>query len=72
VQDPSFNPLSSVAGCFAIEDIERTNTAMIVVGQATKGLSAKIDLLGLPFVVYNQGSIVYLEISTLLCMVYPR
>jgi len=62
----SANPLSCAAGFFAIEEMERTNAAVIA-GQAgdrlTKGLQSIIDRLGLPFVAYNQGSIVHLETS---------
>jgi glutamate-1-semialdehyde 2,1-aminomutase len=62
----SANPLSCAAGYFAIEEMERTNAAALA-GQAgdrlTRGLKAIIERLGLPFVVYNQGSIVHLETS---------
>ncbi|HEX2907514.1 MAG TPA: hypothetical protein VHO69_11670, partial [Phototrophicaceae bacterium] len=54
------------AGYFAIEEMERTNAAVIA-GQAgdrmTAGLQAIVERLKLPFVVYNQGSIVHLETS---------
>ncbi len=44
--------------------MERTN-APVIAGQAgdrlTRGLQAMIDKYSLPFVVYNQGSIVHLE-----------
>jgi glutamate-1-semialdehyde 2,1-aminomutase len=62
----SANPLSCVAGYYAIEEIERTN-APVIAGQAgdrlTKGLQAIIKKYDLPFVAYNQGSIVHLETS---------
>lgn len=62
----SANPLSCVAGYHAIKEMERTNAA-VVAGRAgdrlTKGLQEIIDRLDLPFVVYNQGSIVHLETS---------
>src|SRR5512133_1070281 len=62
----SANPLSCVAGYHALLEMERTNAAVIA-GQAgdrlTKGLNAMITKYGLPFVAYNQGSIVHLETS---------
>ncbi|MCK6576733.1 MAG: aminotransferase class III-fold pyridoxal phosphate-dependent enzyme [Anaerolineae bacterium] len=62
----SANPLSCAAGYFAIEAMETTNAAVIA-GQAgdrlTRGLQAIIERLNLPFVAYNQGSIVHLETS---------
>jgi glutamate-1-semialdehyde 2,1-aminomutase len=62
----SANPLSCVAGYHALLEMERTNAAVIA-GRAgdrlTHGLQAIVDKYGLPFVVYNQGSIVHLETS---------
>ncbi len=62
----SANPLSCVAGYYAIEEMARTN-APIIAGKAgdrlTKGLQAIIEKYDLPFVAYNQGSIVHLETS---------
>jgi glutamate-1-semialdehyde aminotransferase len=62
----SANPLSCAAGYFALLEMERTN-APVIAGRAgdrlTKGLTDIIDRLGLPFVAYNQGSIVHLETS---------
>lgn len=62
----SANPLSCVAGYYALIEMERTNAAVIA-GQAgdrlTKGLNKIIDKYNLPFVAYNQGSIVHLETS---------
>jgi glutamate-1-semialdehyde 2,1-aminomutase len=62
----SANPLSCAASYFALQEMERTN-APAVAGRAgdrlTKGLQAVIDRLGLPYVAYNQGSIVHLETS---------
>jgi glutamate-1-semialdehyde 2,1-aminomutase len=62
----SANPLSCAAGYFALLEMERTN-APVIAGRAgdrlTKGLTEIIDRLGLPFVAYNQGSIVHLETS---------
>ena len=62
----SANPLSWAAGYFAIEEMERTNTA-VTAGRAgdrlPKGLQEIVDRLRLPFVAYNQGSICHLETS---------
>jgi glutamate-1-semialdehyde 2,1-aminomutase len=62
----SANPLSCVAGYYAIEEMDRTNAA-IIAGRAgdrlTKGLQEIINKYDLPFVAYNQGSIVHLETS---------
>lgn len=62
----SANPLSCVAGYNAILEMERTNAAVIAgrAGDRLKaGLQLIIDKYGLPFVVYNTGSIVHLETS---------
>jgi glutamate-1-semialdehyde 2,1-aminomutase len=60
----SANPLSCVAGYYALLEMERTN-APVLAGRAgdrlTKGLNEIIARSGLPFVAYNQGSIVHLE-----------
>lgn len=62
----SANPLSCVAGYYAIEEMARTN-APVIAGKAgdrlSKGLQAIIQKYDLPFVAYNQGSIVHLETS---------
>jgi glutamate-1-semialdehyde 2,1-aminomutase len=62
----SANPLSCVAGYYALQEMERTN-APVLAGRAgdrlTKGLNEIIEKLNLPFVVFNQGSIVHLETS---------
>ena len=62
----SANPLSCVAGYFALEEMARTN-APVLAGQAgdrlCRGLQAIIDKYHLPFVAFNQGSIVHLETS---------
>lgn len=62
----SANPLSCAAGYFAIEEMARTN-APVVAGRAgdrlARGLQRLIDTRGLPYVVYNTGSIVHLESS---------
>lgn len=58
------NPLSATAGYYAIQEIARTNACEIA-GRAgdrmTNGLKALIQKYKLPFVAYNQGSIVHLE-----------
>ncbi len=58
------NPLSCAAGYFALTEMERTN-APVIAGRAgdrlTRGLQTIIDRRKLPFVAYNQGSIVHLE-----------
>ncbi len=60
------NPLSSAAGYYVIQELERTN-ACEKAGHAgdrlTKGLENIIDDLNLPFVAYNQGAICHLETS---------
>jgi len=62
----SANPLSCVAGYHALLEMEHTN-APVIAGRAgdrlTKGLQAIIEKYGLPFVAFNQGSIVHLETS---------
>ncbi len=58
------NPMSSMAGYLTIQEIERTN-ACVKAGQAgdrlANGLKALVAKHKLPYVVYNQGSIVHLE-----------
>jgi glutamate-1-semialdehyde 2,1-aminomutase len=58
------NPLSAMAGYTAIKEIEK-NDACVKAGLAgdklTAGLKALINKYNLPYVVYNQGSIVHLE-----------
>lgn len=67
----SANPLSCVAGYYAISEMARTN-APVLAGRAgdrlCRGLNAIIDRLGLPYVAYNQGSIVHLQTSAVLLM----
>lgn len=62
----SANPLSCVAGYYALEEMEKTNAAVIA-GKAgdrlTAGLQKIIDKYNLPYVAFNQGSIVHLETS---------
>jgi glutamate-1-semialdehyde 2,1-aminomutase len=60
----SANPLSCAAGYFALLEMERTG-APVLAGRAgdrlTRGLNAIIARRRLPFVAFNQGSIVHLE-----------
>ncbi|HEX8626708.1 MAG TPA: aminotransferase class III-fold pyridoxal phosphate-dependent enzyme [Catenuloplanes sp.] len=67
----SANPLSCAAGYFAIEEMARTN-APVIAGRAgdrlTRGLQRLLDRYGLPYVAYNQGSIVHLECSGVMLM----
>jgi glutamate-1-semialdehyde 2,1-aminomutase len=62
----SANPLSCAAGYYSLLEMERTN-APVIAGCAgdrlTQGLQATISKYDLPFVAYNQGSIVHLETS---------
>ena len=58
------NPLSCLAGCTAIREIERTNACEIAGRMGDRlcdGLKELLDKYALPFVAYNQGSIVHLE-----------
>lgn len=60
----SANPLSCVAGYTAIREIERTNACEAAGRMGDRlcdGLKELIEKYGLPFVAYNQGSIVHLE-----------
>ena len=65
------NPLSCVAGYHSLVEIERRN-APAIAGRAgdrlTAGLSQIIERLGLPYVVYNQGSVVHLQTSGVLLL----
>lgn len=58
------NPISAYAGYCAIQEIERTN-ACVMAGKAgdrlADGLQTLVENYNLPYVVYNQGSIVHLE-----------
>jgi glutamate-1-semialdehyde 2,1-aminomutase len=67
----SANPLSCVAGYFALLEAERTNAAYFA-GRAgdrlRRGLEQIIARLGLPYVVYNMGSIVHLQTSGVLLL----
>lgn len=58
------NPLSAAAGYFTLQEIERTKAcehAGAMGDRLTAGLQAALKRRNLPFVVYNQGSIVHLQ-----------
>ena len=58
------NPLSSLAGYYTIKEIEKTDAcakAGVAGDYLAEGLQRLCDKYQLPFVVYNQGSIVHLE-----------
>lgn len=58
------NPLSCLAGYTAIQEIERTNACEVAGRMGDRlcdGLKELIERYSLPFVAYNQGSIVHLE-----------
>ncbi len=60
------NPLSSAAGYYTILEIEKNNAcekAGLAGDRLTKGLQALIEKYELPYVAYNQGSVVHLETS---------
>ncbi|KAE8753832.1 aminotransferase class III-fold pyridoxal phosphate-dependent enzyme [Paraburkholderia madseniana] len=67
----SANPLSCVAGYYALLEAERVDAAGKA-GRAgdrlRRGLEEIIDRLGLPYVVYNMGSIVHLQTSGVLLL----
>lgn len=67
----SANPLSCVAGYHAILEMERTG-APAIAGRAgdrlTEGLQEIIQRRRLPFVAFNQGSIVHLETSAVMLL----
>ncbi|MBV8124472.1 MAG: aspartate aminotransferase family protein, partial [Paucibacter sp.] len=63
--------LSCAAGYHAISEMARTQ-APVLAGRAgdrlCRGLNEIIDRLGLPYVAYNQGSVVHLQTSAVLLM----
>ncbi|MGD0913774.1 MAG: aminotransferase class III-fold pyridoxal phosphate-dependent enzyme [Terracidiphilus sp.] len=65
------NPLSCAAGYFGVQEMRRTGAA-VMAGRAgdrlRKGLDEIISRLGLPYVTYNQGSIVHLQTSAVMLM----
>jgi glutamate-1-semialdehyde 2,1-aminomutase len=67
----SANPLSCAAGCFAIEEMERTGAAAAATragDRLAQGLEEITHRLGLPFVAYNQGAIVHFQTSAVLLL----
>lgn len=67
----SANPLSCVAGYYALKEMERTNApyhAARAGDRLRKGLEEIIERLALPYVAYNQGSVVHLETSGVLLL----
>ncbi|HSI50618.1 MAG TPA: aminotransferase class III-fold pyridoxal phosphate-dependent enzyme [Ideonella sp.] len=67
----SANPLSCVAGYYALKEAQRCDAAGVA-GRAgdrlRKGLEEIIQRRALPYVVYNMGSIVHLQTSGVLLM----
>ncbi len=67
----SANPLSCVAGYFALKEAQRTDAAGVA-GRAgdrlRQGLEEMIQRRGLPYVTYNMGSIVHLQTSGVLLL----
>ena len=67
----SANPLSCVAGYYALLEAKRTDAAGVA-GRAgdrlRKGLAEIISRRGLPYVTYNMGSIVHLQTSGVLLL----
>lgn len=65
------NPLSCVAGYYSLLEMAKRN-APALAGRAgdrlTAGLSGIVERLGLPYVVYNQGSVVHLQTSGVLLL----
>ncbi|MDP9900854.1 aspartate aminotransferase family protein [Variovorax ginsengisoli] len=65
------NPLSCVAGYYALQEAHRSNAA-VVAGQAgdrlCRGLEEIIRRRRLPYVTYNMGSIVHLQTSGVLLL----
>ncbi|MDR1939704.1 MAG: aminotransferase class III-fold pyridoxal phosphate-dependent enzyme, partial [Clostridiales bacterium] len=60
------NPLSSLAGYVTIKEIEKTNAcekAGLAGDRLTAGIKVLLKKYDLPFVCFNQGSIVHLECS---------
>lgn len=62
----SANPMSCAAGYYAIDEIVRTDAAVkagLNGDRLREGIQRLIDKYGLPFVVWNYGSIVHFEVS---------
>ena len=67
----SANPLSCVAGFHALTEMERTGAPALASragDRLCKGLNEILARRNLPYVAYNQGSIVHLETSGLMLM----
>ena len=67
----SANPLSCAAGYHALLEMEKTNAprkAGLAGDRLCRGLCEIIERLKLPYVAYNQGSIVHLQTSGVLLM----
>ena len=57
-------PISCVAGYYTIDEIEKTGAcekAGRMADRLVKGIRASVEKYGLPFVVYNQGSICHVD-----------
>ena len=57
-------PISCCAGYYTLEEIERTNAcekAGRLADRLTEGIKASVEKHGLPFVVFNQGSICHVD-----------
>ena len=57
-------PISCVAGYYTIDEIEKTGAcekAGRMADRLVKGIQASVEKYGLPFVVYNQGSICHVD-----------
>ncbi len=69
------NPLSCIAGYYTLEEIKKRN-APVVAGRAGDRLAAGLQQImqrrGLPYVVYNQGSIVHVQTSGVLLLKVRR
>jgi glutamate-1-semialdehyde 2,1-aminomutase len=65
------NPLSCVAGYYTLEEVKKRN-APVIAGRAGDRLAAGLEDImrrrKLPYVVYNQGSIVHLQTSAVLLL----
>jgi glutamate-1-semialdehyde 2,1-aminomutase len=65
------NPLSCIAGYYSLEEIKKRG-APVLAGRAgdrlTAGLKEIMERRRLPYVVYNQGSIVHLQTSAVLLL----
>ena len=69
----SANPLSCAAGYYAIKEIEKTNAcekANLAGNKLTDGMQEIFNKYELPFVAYNQGSIVHFDATGHLFLSY--